>query len=215
MNGNFYDSEYYENGVISGKSLYSNYRWKENETTALMKNISKHLGIKEGMKVLDYGCAKGYLVYAFRQHGIDAFGVDISQYATSMCFDVISKNIKCIKSISDLPLDWGTFDYIIAKDVFEHIDVCDLIEILNELSLRAKKIFIVIPLGDGYIYLDPEQELDMSHLIKESLEWWKNTVSSNGWDILEAINHMPEVKPRYIHKPGSHAFITAVSKNLV
>ena len=34
-------------------------------------------------RVLDAGCAKGFLVEALRDRGIEAFGVDISEYAIS------------------------------------------------------------------------------------------------------------------------------------
>ena len=213
-NGSFYDSDYYENGIESGKSLYSNYCWRKTETTTLMRNLSDHLNIKKGMKILDYGCAKGYLVYSFVQNGIDAYGVDISEYATSKCFDDVANNIRCIKTISDLPKNWGTFDCVIAKDVFEHVNAATLTEILGELAMRTKKIFVVVPLGDGEKYIDPDQELDQSHILKEPLGWWKKMMISTNWIIEEAVTHMPEVKPRYKDKPGSHAFITAVSSLL-
>lgn len=32
-------------------------------------------------RVLDVGCAKGYMVYAFNECGVDAWGVDISEFA--------------------------------------------------------------------------------------------------------------------------------------
>src|SRR6187551_3121714 len=35
------------------------------------------------MRVLDVGCAKGFLVENLRDYGVDAFGVDNSEYAIS------------------------------------------------------------------------------------------------------------------------------------
>ena len=35
----------------------------------------------QSQKVLEIGCAKGFLVKAFQDMGIDAIGIDISSYA--------------------------------------------------------------------------------------------------------------------------------------
>ena len=43
--------------------------------------IIDYLDIHRGQKILDIGCAKGYLVKALRWLGRDAYGFDISDYA--------------------------------------------------------------------------------------------------------------------------------------
>ena len=40
---------------------------------------------KKGSRVLDVGCAKGFLVKDFLDLGIDAYGLDISEYALKNC----------------------------------------------------------------------------------------------------------------------------------
>ena len=78
---NEFDENYYENGVITGKSCYVNYRWMPELTIKMAHSIIKYLNLNSNVKVLDYGCAKGFLVRALRLLDIDAYGCDISEYA--------------------------------------------------------------------------------------------------------------------------------------
>ena len=49
------------------------------------KDIVKHFGLKPGDKVLDVGCAKGFLVKDLLGEGMDAYGLDVSEYALKNC----------------------------------------------------------------------------------------------------------------------------------
>lgn len=69
-----YDREYFEYGVETGKSNYQNYRWIPELTIPMAMTIIDLLGIKPNESVLDYGCAKGYLVKALRMLHRNAWG---------------------------------------------------------------------------------------------------------------------------------------------
>ena len=51
------------------------------------KDIIKHFKLKSGMRVLDVGCAKGFLVkdLMIACPGLEVFGIDISEYAIKNC----------------------------------------------------------------------------------------------------------------------------------
>ena len=78
-----YTQDYFENGINSGLSLYENYRWLPHSTIPMAASIAQKLGFNSTTTVLDYGCAMGYLVKAFRYLGFEASGFDISDYAIS------------------------------------------------------------------------------------------------------------------------------------
>ena len=59
----------------------------------------------EPKTVLDAGCAKGFLVEALRDKGVDAFGIDISKYAISQVRSDIQQYCR-VGSILD-PLENG------------------------------------------------------------------------------------------------------------
>ena len=68
ITGNYedYDEDYFERGLSSGKSGYDNYRWLPELTIKFAYKIIKELNLREGDRVLDYGCAKGFFVKALR-----------------------------------------------------------------------------------------------------------------------------------------------------
>ena len=59
------------------------------------------------------------------------------------------------------------FDYIISKDVFEHIEPKDLKKILKEMSKITKELFVVVPLGDNGKYRIESYHGDKTHIIAE------------------------------------------------
>src|SRR6185295_12398234 len=61
---------------------YGGYRY-DGRWVPVAKDMIAHFGLEPGMRVLDIGCAKGFLVKDLQQAGagIEAFGLDISRYA--------------------------------------------------------------------------------------------------------------------------------------
>ena len=98
-----YDREYFENGIITGKSCYQNYRWMPETTIKMAFNIIKYLHLPEGARFLDFGCAKGYLVKALRLLDIDAYGCDVSKYTIEMADAESQDYCKLVTDSSILP----------------------------------------------------------------------------------------------------------------
>jgi len=108
------------------------------------KSISKLININ---RVLDIGCAKGYLVLAFKKINIDAYGVDISDYAIKHSPKLIKKNlIKINVEKQKLPFPNNYFDLVISTEVIEHISSHHFL--LNEIKRVLKpngRIFFTTP----------------------------------------------------------------------
>lgn len=69
-------------------------------------------------KVLDAGCAKGFLVEAFRDRGVEAFGIDISEYAISE----VRLDIRSYCRVSSLVAPFcAWYDLIVCIEVLEHM----------------------------------------------------------------------------------------------
>lgn len=173
-----YDQEYYEDGIKNKVSAYENYRWMPQrsirEATSLIKEIV--FG-----NVVDFGCAKGFLVHALRLLGKEAFGVDVSNYAIKNCHPDV-KNY--VFNINEKPLKFfHNFDLMIAKDVFEHLEEDELDEVLSETRKNFKQIFIAVPLGDGNRYRIREYEMDVTHILRNTEDWWINKLVKNGFKI--------------------------------
>jgi len=166
---NLYNEDYFKRGIETGKSLYTNYRWLPELTIPMIARLIMDVGIKQSDKILDYGCAFGYSVKAFRLLGFDAWGCDTSQYAIDNCDPDVKDYVFKINDNEHLPQH---YDWIIAKDVLEHISYGIINETLRFLRANTYKMFCAIPLGKNGKYNCPAYELDTTHVIKEPLAWW-------------------------------------------
>jgi 2-polyprenyl-3-methyl-5-hydroxy-6-metoxy-1,4-benzoquinol methylase len=68
--------------------------------------------------VLDAGCAIGFLVQALRERGIEAWGIDISEYAIAHVVDEV-RPYCWVASVTD-KLEYD-YDVIVCIEVLEHL----------------------------------------------------------------------------------------------
>ena len=57
---NVFDEKYYEDGIANHVSGYENYRWMPERTIREATSIISNVNFDT---VLDFGCAKGFMVY--------------------------------------------------------------------------------------------------------------------------------------------------------
>ena len=69
--------------------------------------------------VLDAGCAMGFLVEALRDRGVEAYGVDISEYAIAAVREDIRPHCWVGSITEELP---RRYDLIVTIEVLEHLD---------------------------------------------------------------------------------------------
>lgn len=206
---NSFDKDYFENGLNTGVSLYSNYRWIPELTIPMAFRIIEVLGIKPEETILDYGCAKGYLVYAFRLLYRNSFGVDISSYAIEESENKIRPYLRLIQKPEDLlSLSFGVkkFNYVIAKDVLEHIPKIELVDYLTTLRKITDNMFVVVPLGYGVKYYEPAYEFDKTHVIREDMWWWHKKFEKAGFIITYEGNKIRGIKDNWKCDNGNGFF---------
>lgn len=162
---------YYMDGVRQGLSNYENYRWLPDLTIPAALRLVEQLGISKGDFVMDYGCAKGFLVKAFQFIGVAAYGYDISSYAIVNCHP----DVRGYVSSDFSNFDKVVFDWIIAKDTLEHIRPHLLVDTVAMFLERARKgILIVVPLcgRTGGAYVSDRDNADSTHIIRWTLCDW-------------------------------------------
>ena len=205
MDAKFFDEDYYERGLQTGKSCYQNYIWIPELTIPFAMALIDNLKITKEHTILDYGCSKGFLVKALRMLHRKAWGVDISEYALNNVPEDIK--IFCHK-VGEI--DSMFFDFCIAKDVFEHIPVEELTGILKE--LKTKTLYSIIPLGCNGKYYAESNNMDKSHVICEDDIWWKNFFLSVGWQLIDFTYNVDGIKESYRTIPKAHGFFTLKNK---
>lgn len=209
-----FNKDYFENGIATNSSCYENYRWIPELTYPMAFSVAHYLKLNTTSRVLEYGCAHGFLVKALNDFQILTYGIDISDYAIENCPPSIREKVSVIHN-SNIEMTLSRmganspFDVVIAKDVFEHICSEDLDSILCELSRIAKRLFIIVPLGDMGKFRIKAYHLDPTHIIAENEQWWKEKIETNGFKIEEFVYQIPGIKDKWqdAHKKGNGFFL--------
>ena len=205
----YFNEDYYERGAETGKSLYSHYRWMPELTIPMCHHIAKYINLSEKEKILDFGCAKGFTVYGLRLLGYKAFGVDVSEYAIKKSPEDIRKWLGVIEPQDDLVCAKGGYDWILCKDILEHIPYENIEQQLSVFYKGGKNLFIIVPIGRNGKYLIDSYEQDKSHFIKEDIDWWCNEVVDAGFDIAKATYDLGPFKKNWQFEPEGNALIIA------
>jgi SAM-dependent methyltransferase len=201
-----YDEDYFENGIKTGKSCYENYRWLPELTIPMAMTIIDLLKIQRFETVLDFGCAKGYLVKAFKLLYRNAFGVDVSPYAIENCDPEVSNRCFLIGSHMEEDYIPSNFSFCVAKDVFEHLEEDELEDTLK--NIRARILFVIVPLGENGKYRAPANEVDITHKIRETEQWWITMFIRNGWSLEDWRFKVDGIKENYrTYKKSTGFFI--------
>jgi len=168
-----YDRDYLENGIATKKSNYVDYSW--NRLGSYFQKTAKHIVNKfSPSSVLDVGCAKGFLVKALVELGVDAYGVDPSEYA----FNEVPADIKgrtVIGAAQQLHDEDNSFDLVTCFDVLEHIPEKDVPQVLSEM-LRVSKQWLIIRVATKEL----PNDVDANHATIREKDWWIEKIKEAG-----------------------------------
>ncbi|MHB8220166.1 MAG: class I SAM-dependent methyltransferase [Acidimicrobiales bacterium] len=97
-------------------------------------------------RTLDVGCAKGYLVEALREKGVDAYGCDVSRFAVEHAAPGALGYVRRGDLGRGLPYGDGEFDLVTALEILEHLDPSDVQGALTELRRVCRGVvYATIP----------------------------------------------------------------------
>jgi 2-polyprenyl-3-methyl-5-hydroxy-6-metoxy-1,4-benzoquinol methylase len=122
---------------------------------------------------LDAGCALGYLVESLRKGGVEAFGVDISEYAINLT----DNSIKDYCYIGDISRAF-------PEGLDKKFDVITCIEVLEHLNEKAGKNAIQNICGHTDIVIfssSPEDFEGDAHDNVQKIEYWAKLFAENGF----------------------------------
>ena len=88
-------------------------------------------------RVLDAGCAKGFLVEALWERGIAAYGIDISEYAISQVRRDMQAYCRCASLTEPIA---GEYDLVTCFEVLEHIPETQVRQVLRNLTSVSDRI---------------------------------------------------------------------------
>ena len=150
---------------------YGGYRY-DGRWQPVARDVVAHFGLKPGDRVLDVGCAKGFLVKDLLALGIDAYGVDVSRYALLHCEREAIGRLH-LGSADSLPFPDGSFAAVLAINSIHNLPRERCKAALREMQRLAP--------GKGFVQVDSYR----TPAQKEVFESWVLTAEfhdyPDGW----------------------------------
>lgn len=123
----------------------------------------------EPRTVLDAGCAMGFLVEALRAHRIEAFGIDLSEYAIQNVHPSV-KPYCAVGSVTE-PLD-RIYDVIVCIEVVEHLSPHQADVAIENFCQHSKVVLFSST---------PIDYKEVTHLNVQSPEYWAQLFAQHGF----------------------------------
>ena len=176
-----YNQDYYENYDTGIGKV--NYKDSPN-TKDFLQGVAQQIAKMKVRTVLDVGCAMGHLVAGLRDLGVEAYGIDISEYAISEVRDDIKPYCNAQAVLEDLPKNFPEkFDLAITIEVFEHIQEDDARAAIGNLCKWSDTVIFCST---------PDDFEDPTHVNVRQREYWSRLFAEQGF-----YNDL-DTKPSYI-----------------
>jgi ubiquinone/menaquinone biosynthesis C-methylase UbiE len=190
------------------------------------------IGKYKFQSVLDYGCGNGiYGSYFKKQTGCNLVGVDGSEYGLKQAKEhgydsTLHINDFCTER---LPLQAGTFDLVMLKDILEHMleplfvldeaarllkegGIC-LIHVPNHFPIAYRIKFLFTNQIDTQGYFPDSKEWNFPHIRFFTMQGLKEMFDSVGFTIIENYSdHFTTFCPVLSHLPFSKKFHRNLAK---
>ena len=170
--------EYFDGKRIHG---YGGYYYNKKFFRKITKEIIRHYKLSDGCKILDIGCAKGFMMYEFRRFlpNAEIWGLDISKYCKMKALSSEKKFIK-VGSCHKLPFKNGYFDFIISISTIHNLVEKKISQAIKEIErVKKGKSFIRVK---GHKNLKEKKFIDDWNLVAKSnlsIKEWKQMLKKS------------------------------------
>ena len=119
--------------------------------------------------VMDVGCAIGLLVECLRERGVDARGIDVSDYAISQLPTELADYCSIGSALEPLP---GRYDLITCIEIVEHLSAEDGERAMDVLCSHTDDILFSS---------SPLDEVEPTHVNVQSTDYWAAAFARRGF----------------------------------
>jgi len=159
-----YGKEYFDGDRKYG---YGGYRY-DGRWVSVAKDIISFFNLNAMSKILDIGCAKGFLLHDLMKEGMDVRGVDISRYAIDCSHSQVRGKLHQ-GSADSLPFRDKSFDLVISINTLHNLPREGVIKALQEIERVSR--------GDSYVVVDSYHSVEEKALF----ESWVLTAETYGY----------------------------------
>jgi ubiquinone/menaquinone biosynthesis C-methylase UbiE len=161
---------------------YGGYRY-DGRWVPVARDIVAHFDVKPGMRVLDVGCAKGFLVKDLMRAcpGLEAFGLDVSLYALMHCEPEVVGRLH-LGTAEKLPFPDDSFDCVLSLNTVHNFPRPRAIKVMQEIQrVSGGKAFVQV---DSY-HTPEQKEIFESWVLTAEFhdypEAWKQLFAESGY----------------------------------
>ncbi len=146
---------------------YGGFNYNPRFWQPVIPDFERHFSLTAKSRVLDVGCAKGFMLYDMQQQipGITVKGVDISEYAVLNTIEDIRVHVQ-VADATSLPFDDNSFDAVISINTIHNLEKDQLAEALREIERVGR--------GQSFITVDAYRNDEE----KELMEAWNLTAKT-------------------------------------
>lgn len=159
------------------KHGYGGFSYNPKYWSEVVRDFVEYYMLKPGSKVLDLGCAKGYMLYDFKRQfpEIEVFGIDISDYAIENAHPDVKDNL-IVGDAKKINFDSNFFDLVISINTIHNLDLDECKQSIKEITRVSKKnSFLTV---DAYNTAEEKKRMYMWNLTAKtimSVNEWKKT----------------------------------------
>jgi ubiquinone/menaquinone biosynthesis C-methylase UbiE len=162
---------------------YGGYSYNPRFWTNVVKDFVDHYNLKDGSKILDIGCGKGFMIYDFLQFNKNFVmkGIDVSEYAIENSMLEVKGNLE-VGNAKKLNFEDNFFDLVISINTIHNLDKEDCATSLREIERVSKKDkFIIV---DAYKNDEEKERMFAWNLTAKTImhvDEWKTFFKENGY----------------------------------
>ena len=119
---------------------YGGFNYNPKYWQPVIPDFKQQYGLSSNNKILDVGCAKGFMMHDFLKiiPGIKINGIDVSKYAIENCMASV-KDFVSVANANKLPFEDNSFDLIISINTIHNLDLDECINSIKEIQRVSKK----------------------------------------------------------------------------
>jgi len=166
-----FGQEFFDGDRLFG---YGGFKYFSRFWQPVIPDFKRHFSLSSTSKVLDVGCAKGFMLYDFIQliPGISMSGIDISSYAIEQAKSEVKQYLR-VGNATSLPYEDNTFDAVISINTIHNLERDECALALKEIMRVSKgKAFITV---DAYRNDEEKQRMFAWNLTAKTImhvdEW--------------------------------------------
>ena len=166
-----FDKEFFDGDRKNG---YGGYYYNSKFWTEVVKDLNNFYKLKNGSKILDIGCGKGFMLFDFMKLNPNFVleGIDISDYAITNAVPEVKKFLK-VEDAKSLPYEDNSFDLVISINTTHNLEINQCKKALSEMERVSRK--------DKYLIVDAySNEIEKDRIFAWNLTA-KTILSTNEW----------------------------------